>query len=78
MKILMETGEREILQEAFSKIVNKDNWKFPIDAVIPEADFDKAQEAAGYFAGSPLEIVARLPDGMVRVQGPGYYVTSGA
>jgi hypothetical protein len=69
---------REAVSEMFTALANKEHWKYPIDAVIAESDFNLAQEAALFFAGSALEIVERLPDGRVRVQGPGYFACVGA
>jgi hypothetical protein len=69
---------REAMSSMFTMIANKEHWKYPIDAVITEGGFNLAQEAALFFAGSALDIVERLPDGRVRVQGPGYFNCIGA
>jgi len=65
----------------WKKVAPKPHWKDPIDAWIDAADFDECCEAAIWFAGSPLEIVARRKKAgtdQVRVQGGGYYECIGA
>ena len=62
----------------FRKIATVGNWKMPIDAVIDAADLEQCSNAAIWFTGAPLVVVAELPLGRVRVQAPGYYETIGA
>lgn len=69
-----EQAER---QAVFAKIAPKHNWKERIDAWIDATDFDECNNAAIWFAASPLEIVARRST-KVRVQGGGYYAMVGA
>lgn len=75
------TGDHEAEQAervaVWQKIRPKRNWKERIDAWIEAADFDECNEAAIWFAGSPLDIVAKRGS-KVRVQGDGYYARIGA
>jgi hypothetical protein len=65
------------LQDAFSEIQDKENWKKSFTAQIDEAEFDKYNEAAIFFAGSPLEIIHRS-NNKLTIHGDGYYVCIGA
>lgn len=76
----METGTKyseQELREAFALIENKENWKSVINALIPADKLDVCKTAAGFYAGSPLEVVAEK-DGMCFVHGAGYYACVGA
>ena len=58
-----------------------DNWKMPFGAAIPSEHFDEYNEAAIYFAGSPLEIVRIFKKNgkqFYDVFGEGYYNCIGA
>jgi hypothetical protein len=61
----------------FAKIEPAGNWKNPIDAWIDAGDFADCDQAAVWFTGAGLTIVARKA-GRVRVTAPGYYATIGA
>jgi len=68
---------RTQLLAAFERITNKDNWKLPLHGTIKENEFDLVNDAAIFFAGSPLSILKRDGD-MVEVHGLGYYAYIGA
>lgn len=73
-----EQAERETI---FRKVAPKGNWKSRINAWIDATDFDECNNAAIWFAASPLMIVERRTKGgteQVRVHGEGYYVMVGA
>lgn len=58
-----------------------DNWKMPFRATIPAAEMCEYQDAASFFAGSPLEIIrVYLSEGIeyYEVEGAGYYNCIGA
>lgn len=58
-----------------------DNWKMPFGAAIPAEHFDEYNEAAIYFAGSPLEIIRIFKKNgkqFYDVFGEGYYNCIGA
>lgn len=58
-----------------------DNWKMPFGATIPSEHFDEYNEAAIYFAGSPLEIIRifkKNGEQFYDVFGEGYYNCIGA
>jgi len=67
---------REQLSEAFNKVANPANWKYPIDAVIPKADLDVTETAVTFFAGCSVEVVEDRGD-EVRIQAIGYYLAIG-
>ncbi len=68
----------EELKAAFDKICDKDNWKMPLRGVVEESELGLVEEAAIYFAGSPLHIVKKMDDGKVMVAGAGYYECIGS
>lgn len=68
------------LQRIFSKIENKENWKYPVHAIIPKADRDKVNAALIFMTGAGISKavpVAGNPD-QLYIQAPGYYATIGA
>ena len=74
--------DRDYLLPYFDKMLewngSKDDWKRLFNAQIPFADFDIYNEAAIFFTGGPLEIVAWMgkkgsPDSDVLVLCKGYY-----
>lgn len=77
-----ETGtiySRAELKAAFEKVRNTDNWKNPINAVIPQSDAEITRQAVIFFAGcSPKFTTARVDDGYLRVKAVGYYAAVGA
>lgn len=63
----------------FNKIADKANWKKPIDAKIDEADLAECEQAAIWFTGGPIKVIARWPRSKkVTVWGGGYYQHIGA
>jgi hypothetical protein len=69
----------EELKAAFEKVEDKSNWKLPLHGVIHKSEFDLVNEAAIYFAGSPLTVVNKLAGGdLLEVRGAGYYECIGA
>ncbi|WP_162814998.1 hypothetical protein [Erythrobacter aureus] len=68
---------RNQLSEAFEKVRDPNNWKHPIDKVMP-ADLDQnlTSAAVAFFAGSETAF-EQVPEG-VRVTAAGYYADIGA
>jgi len=79
MAIIKSMGDytEEQLHAAFDKVANKDNWKFPVDAVISRNDLDVTAKAVEFFTGSKLKIAEDLGANL-RVQAIGYYAAVGA
>jgi hypothetical protein len=78
-------GEYEANQKErvriFNLIAPVGNWKMPIDAWVNEADLRDVEQAAIFFTGGPVEVVARIPSRsaqQVHVRGLGYYRHIGA
>lgn len=74
-----------VLKPLFEMVQNKENWKFPIDAHVPEGtDLELLRKAVINFTGSvpSFEKTAYKQDGKIirgyRVRAAGYYVTIGA
>ncbi len=66
------------LSEAFDTVKNPENWKYPIDAVVPkDANLDLIGRAVTWFAGCIIEY-GTLPDGRIRVYADGYYNSVGS
>lgn len=73
----------EQLTEAFRLVGNKENWKLPIDAIVPlTADISLIKDAVAYFTGGlPDVIPARNEMGGLkgyRVISEGYYYHIGS
>lgn len=70
------------LREAFDSIACSYNWKNPIAATIDADRFDVCNEAAIFFAGSPLRVELEFVDDFgarrMHVNGAGYYRMIGA
>ena len=70
------------LSAAFTRVQNKENWKYPINATLPlltEAERDELSEAITYFTGSVPEfrdIGTRVRKTLVTAAG--YYRTIGS
>ena len=62
----------------FELIQNKENWKLPIEAVIPQRYFTKFYNAAVFFTGGGLILDQEHKNGLVTVRGKGYYHYIGA
>jgi len=71
-KAQKEWNEFFAKQDAFEAVQNKENWKFPIDAIIDEKDRKITQEAIQFFAGGGVKFFQAGP-GKLRVTAPGYY-----
>ena len=69
--------KRGDLQSAFNRVVNKENWKMAIDAVIPESELDVTHRAIEFFTGSEMTC-SYFGDGNFRVKAEGYYARIGA
>ena len=68
---------QEELQQAFDKIKTLGNWKEPIRATIPAADYNLAAAAVAYFTGSNLEIEDNT-NHQYTVYAAGYYAVIGS
>lgn len=70
---------RRALQEAFNRVSNKENWKFPINTVLPletpVAELNTISAAVIFFTGS-VATIKRAPNG-VHVTADGYYLAVG-
>lgn len=68
------------LRLAFAAVKNPENWKMPVDVVLPQAltQAERALviDAVGYYAGGMAD--AHLIQGGTRVTFPGYYEIIGA
>ena len=63
----------------FNMIAPTPNWKAPIAAWVKAADLEDCREAAVFFAGCTLNVVAVRSDGSeAYVTGAGYYASVGA
>lgn len=67
------------LSEAFDEVKNEENWKYPIDTVIPKKSLpykeDIYREAIVYFTGS-VPTFTKIGE-FVRIRADGYYNTIG-
>ncbi len=64
------------LREAFNKVCNTDNWKFPIYAEIPIAEQNVTENALDFFVGGHDETT--IKDDKACVSSEGYYELIGA
>ena len=62
----------------FELIQNKENWKLPIEAVIPSRYFTQFDRAARFFTGGGLVVEHTHKNGLITVRGKGYYHYIGA
>lgn len=71
------------LETAFNRVVNKSNWKNPIDTIVTvqplSGELDDIREAVIFYTGSVCKFSRGEGDRrIVRVQAAGYYATIGA
>lgn len=75
---------RKQLSEAFDKVSNKEHWKLPINAVLPEwfsvAETELITAAVIFYTGSvpTFEREYKNGAGSTKVQAAGYYAAVGA
>jgi hypothetical protein len=68
----------EQLSAAFDMVKNPENWKNPINAIVPEsADITLITEAIRFFTGS-VSKVEPMGDNSVKITALGYYLVIGA
>ena len=75
------TDERiDVLREKFDTLTEgMDNWKMPIDTVIPINELNDMRDACAWFTGSELYVVEQVENKpMFRVKAEGYYNAVGA
>lgn len=75
------TQERlDVLKEKFDVLTkDMDNWKMPIDTVIPINELNDMRDACEWFTGSELYVVEQIENKpMFRVKAEGYYNAIGA
>lgn len=75
------TDERiDVLSEKFDTLTEgMDNWKMPIDTVIPINELNDMRDACAWFTGSELYVVSQLDnEPKFRVKAEGYYNAVGA
>jgi hypothetical protein len=66
------------LREAFRLVKDKENWKLPVDAVVPGgANRDAISAAVAFYTGSSAEFV-KTGKGRYRVLAAGYYACIGS
>lgn len=69
------------LETAFNRVVNKSNWKNPIDTIVTvqplSGELDDIREAVIFYTGSVCKFSCEYRR-IVRVQAAGYYATIGA
>lgn len=66
------------MHAAFDLVKNPENWKYPVDAVIPgDSDTDLIANAVIFFTGSPPTFTHN-PDGTLSVFAAGYYSAIGS
>lgn len=73
------------LQEAFGKVKNRENWKYPVDATVwikDQAALELIVESIGYMAGSCADCEALQSNEkqgtQYRIRADGYYIDIGA
>jgi hypothetical protein len=75
------TDERiDVLREKFNTLTEgMDNWKDPIDTVIPVNELNDMRDACAWFTGSVLDVVEQIEnEPKFRVYAEGYYNAVGA
>ena len=75
------TQERiDELRSCFNTLTSEmENWKDPIDTVIPIRELNDMRDACEFFTGSELYVVKQVDNcGNMRVKADGYYITIGA
>lgn len=75
------TQERiDVLKEKFDVLTkDMDNWKMPIDTVIPINELNDMRDACEWFTGSELYVVSQVDnEPKFRVKAVGYYNAIGA
>jgi hypothetical protein len=65
------------LRRAFHLVANRENWKFPIDAVVDSQYVPVLQYAVEFMTGSKPTFTQKAPR-LTRVQAAGYYSAVGA
>jgi len=80
MMTFVEHSYHETLKEKFDILTEgMENWKMPIDTVIPIRDLDVYRDACEFFTGSKLYVVKQVDNyGNMRVKADGYYVAIGS
>lgn len=80
MDVVVHEGfTRRQLTEAFNRVENKENWKFPIDAVVTVnfEELNMIKAAVVFFTGGVAKSRRRLA-GVYHITAPGYYNSVGA
>jgi len=75
------TDERiDVLREKFDTLTEgMDNWKMPIDTVIPINELNDMRDACAWFTGSELYVVKQIDnESKFHVYAEGYYNAVGA
>ena len=70
---------KSVLREYFDRVCNPDNWKMPINAIIPElnsAAIKMYDAAIEFFTGSKAKFT--IIDDKIMVKAEGYYNSIGA
>jgi hypothetical protein len=70
----------DVLREKFDTLTEgMDNWKDPIDTVIPVNELNDMRDACAWFTGSELYVVSQLDnEPKFHVVAEGYYNAVGA
>jgi len=67
-----EWDKYQAMSDAFDLVQDKEHWKNPIDAVIPEEKRSIVEQAINYYAGGGARFVP-AGEGKLRVAAPGYW-----
>lgn len=82
MMTFVEHSYHKELEKAFNELTEgMDNWKMPIDTVIPVRDLNVMRDACEFYTGSKLYVVKQVNEpnfGDMRVKADGYYNTIGS
>ena len=62
----------------FDMIQDKENWKKPIHAIVPQRHFEQFRLATVFYTGGDLAIKEEYGNGLVQVYGEGYYSHCGS
>ena len=62
------------LRSVYSAVADKEDWKAPIDVVIPTKDLPITLEAIEFFTATKPEVIRSKNPGVVRVKSEGYRV----
>lgn len=81
MITFVENSYYETLREKFDVLTEgMEDWKMPIDTVIPVRELNVIRDACEFMTGSKLYVVKQVNEpnfGDMRVKADGYYIATG-